>query len=86
MTNTSIKEAFARFWEHVIARTGEMINQANKYTDEKIDNLALDNSIASVSITLLASDWTEDDDGLYAQTANVTGVTADTSQVIIVDV
>lgn len=39
MANTSIKEAFAQFWQHVIARTGEMIDQANEYTDEKIAEL-----------------------------------------------
>lgn len=36
MANTSIKNAFARFWQHVIARTGEMINTANEYTDTKL--------------------------------------------------
>lgn len=36
MANESIKNAFTQFWNHVIARTGEMITQANEYTDEAI--------------------------------------------------
>ena len=36
MTNTSIKAAFQQFWNHVIARTGEMITTANNYTDTKV--------------------------------------------------
>lgn len=34
--NASIKAAFKRFWYHVIARTGEMITQANEYTDTQL--------------------------------------------------
>lgn len=36
MANASIKAAFEQFWQHVIARTGEMITTANNYTDTKV--------------------------------------------------
>lgn len=40
----------------------------------------------AVTAVLLASGWTEDAAGLYAQTVNVEGVTVDAAQVIVVDV
>lgn len=55
MANTSIKEAFARFWEHVIARTGEMINTANEYTDAAVSNL----TTYKKQITLSSSSWAD---------------------------
>lgn len=37
MANASIKAAFRQFWNHVIARTGDMITTANTYTDTKTE-------------------------------------------------
>ena len=37
MANASIKAAFKQFWNHVIARTGNMITTANTYTDTKTE-------------------------------------------------
>ena len=37
MANASIKAAFKQFWNHVIARTGDMITTANTYTDTKTE-------------------------------------------------
>lgn len=40
MTNTSIKAAFERMWQHVVAQVGnsktEALNEAKAYTDEAI--------------------------------------------------
>jgi len=43
-------------------------------------------SMGAASYALSASAWTQDSDGLYAQTITVAGVTADPEQVIVVDV
>lgn len=36
MANASIKAAFSQFWLHVVARMGDLVTQANNYTDNQI--------------------------------------------------
>lgn len=38
MANTSIKEAFERFWSHVVAKVGTVTEEAKTYTDMHSDN------------------------------------------------
>ena len=66
MANASIKAAFERFWEHVIARTGDMITQANEYTDTKVDthtsNISNPHSVTKAQVGLGNVDNTSDTD------------------------
>lgn len=39
MANTSIKKAFDRFWTHVVAKCGDILESAKTYTDGKITTL-----------------------------------------------
>lgn len=36
MANTSIYNAFSRFWTHVVARIGDAITECKNYTDSKV--------------------------------------------------
>lgn len=47
MPNASIRTAFARFWEHVIAKTGDAVAQAKSYTDSKVSSLVSADSVNS---------------------------------------
>lgn len=47
MSNASIRTAFARFWEHVIAKTGDAVAQAKSYTDSKVSSLVSAGSVNS---------------------------------------
>lgn len=40
MANQSIYDAFTQFWNHVVARIGDVVTQANEYTDSKISQTA----------------------------------------------
>lgn len=37
--NLSLKEAFKRFWTHVIAKCGDILESAKTYTNEKITTI-----------------------------------------------
>ena len=49
MANQSIYDAFSRFWQHVIARTGDMITTAKSYTDEKVATKVDSTTVATSS-------------------------------------
>lgn len=39
MANASLKEAFAQFWSHTVAKMGALVTSANSYTDTKVAQL-----------------------------------------------
>lgn len=64
MANASIKAAFEQFWTHVIARTGDMITQANEYTDTSLNthtsNTSNPHSVTKAQVGLGNVDNTSD--------------------------
>lgn len=56
MTNTSIKNAFIRFWQYTIAKIGDAITECKEYVDNKLsdisgNNISFDNSNTELTST-----------------------------------
>lgn len=66
--------------------TDEYLKLTQTGDTAKLEMVSAPASLTAVTAVLSASAWAADSDGLYAQTVTVPGVTADASQVIIVDV